>query len=370
MATKGTRKLELVTYPLHSTLYILHLHDLIAEPPCDITFRAPHILVIMSQPALPPNSCLLAIILLIKTRAGPHKVFHYPPSPGTDRPHVKLDYENTSQDESGSSNDESEHSSLEDEKNLLRDGLKDGDANGQDIDESGSASPEKRVGITLKKTPASKNAFLGLPPGVHHLLCPQRTYHKKRFELTIDGLVFLGWPVFARKDGAWGRKKKKETDKKSKTEPESVEEGYQRESKEYDPSRRTSVQINQDLGETTEEETPEDFSITDSEILNAALGDVKIDVRASEDEDIESLTMFHVVFVMNPPALEYQIRVDEMYNHIVKKFSRALKWEQTRSRYILKEAEKLRAMEVKRGNAESVTIADQILNSTQNQPTR
>lgn len=48
--------------------------------------------------------------------------------------------------------------------------------------------------------------------------------------------------------------------------------------------------------------------------------------------------MFHVVFVMNPPPLEYHLRVREMYDNVVKKLSRAIKWEQARSSYVSKEA--------------------------------
>ena len=51
------------------------------------------------------------------------------------------------------------------------------------------------------------------------------------------------------------------------------------------------------------------------------------------------LTMFHVVFLLNPPALESAVRVAEMYDHVVKKFSRALKAEQARSGYVWEQSQ-------------------------------
>lgn len=52
---------------------------------------------------------------------------------------------------------------------------------------------------------------------------------------------------------------------------------------------------------------------------------------------MDTLKLFHVVFVLDPPPLEYHLRMKEMYHHVVKKFSRALKWEQSRSNYVSKE---------------------------------
>ena len=49
--------------------------------------------------------------------------------------------------------------------------------------------------------------------------------------------------------------------------------------------------------------------------------------------------MFHVVFVMNPPMLEYHSRVNDMYEGVVKRFARALKYEQANDNYMWREVE-------------------------------
>lgn len=51
------------------------------------------------------------------------------------------------------------------------------------------------------------------------------------------------------------------------------------------------------------------------------------------------MTMFNVVFVMDPPLLEYSMRVKEIYENIIKKFAKALKWEQARTDYVWRESQ-------------------------------
>ena len=58
----------------------------------------------------------------------------------------------------------------------------------------------------------------------------------------------------------------------------------------------------------------------------------------------EEMTMFHVVFVMNPPVLEYHTRIGEMYENVVKKLAKALKYEQASSGYVWNEARKILSM--------------------------
>lgn len=50
------------------------------------------------------------------------------------------------------------------------------------------------------------------------------------------------------------------------------------------------------------------------------------------------MTMFNVVFVLNPPALEYQLRTGEMYDNVIRKFSKDLKYEQAKTNYVWRES--------------------------------
>lgn len=51
--------------------------------------------------------------------------------------------------------------------------------------------------------------------------------------------------------------------------------------------------------------------------------------------------MFNVVFVLDPPLLEYSVRSRELYHNIIKKFGKALKWEQAHTNYVWKETRRI-----------------------------
>ncbi|OCL09999.1 hypothetical protein AOQ84DRAFT_8695 [Glonium stellatum] len=59
------------------------------------------------------------------------------------------------------------------------------------------------------------------------------------------------------------------------------------------------------------------------------------------------MNMFNVVFVLNPSALEYQLRVKEMYDNVVRKYAKALKYEQARFNYVWKESKRILALKNK-----------------------
>lgn len=308
---------------------------------------------------LPPNPSLVAIILIIKTNTGPRQVLAYPPEPGKDNSHIKLDYEDSSKEDSTSSEDDSSdgQSSLEDGRTNDNRSSKWGDQKAYaypDLDESGSVSPEKIDGGMWRRPGAEDTGFLGLPIGLQHFLCPPVTSHKKKFEISIDGLVFLGWPVFAREYGEWQKKKKGKLKDRQMTRVEK----HIRTSKENDDRLRpTSVEMDDELDETSgQDTTAEDQESTIQNTAAAALNDIRTQVEVNKHHEQatrldgkEILTMFHVVFVLDPPPLEHQIRIADIYRHVVKKFSRALKWEQTRSDYVLKEATKMRELEARGG---------------------
>ncbi|KAL9116497.1 MAG: hypothetical protein Q9187_006979, partial [Circinaria calcarea] len=287
---------------------------------------------------LPPNPSLVAIILIIKTNTGPRQVLSYPPKPGKDNPHIKLDYEDSFREDSTSSEEDNSngYSSLEDDRTHGRreSGLGDREAYPYpDLDESGSVSPEKPDSGMWKRSGTKDTGFLGLPSGLQHFLCPPVTSHKRKFEISIDGLVFLGWPVFARENGEWQKTNKS---KNPKVRQEQVHgHGSKERGNGIMPS---SVQVNDELSDTSGHDTiAEDQESTVQNATVGGLNDTETQVEINKQLEQttglnrkEILTMFHVVFVLDPPPLEHQVRIADMYENVVKKFSRALKWEQTR----------------------------------------
>ena len=59
----------------------------------------------------------------------------------------------------------------------------------------------------------------------------------------------------------------------------------------------------------------------------------------TSDEDRRTMSMFNVVFVVHPPLLEHNLRIKEMFEYVVKKFAKALKYEQARSNWVWRQSE-------------------------------
>lgn len=305
----------------------------------------------MSYP-LPPNPCLLAIILLVKFHHEPQFVFHYPPRPGEDNSQYKtyLADDLTDDEPSSSSDDESVKSA--DERSRLNgesaERSKEIDVPEVDVDETGSASPEKHNGIDAARNRTRWNDVFGFESGMlAKLLCPASSAHKKRFEMSIDDKVFLGWPVFKREGRDWQRRKR---DRASKSKDNHSEVKVKLQHQEgRTASGNMSAQVISEIDETSGEESA--LEDQHQKIEGAGYSDDEPTVKDEEirqddhkkEERVKTksknaLNMFHVIFVLNPPPLEHHLRVNQMYDNVVKKFSRALKWEQARSDYVAREA--------------------------------
>ncbi len=151
-------------------------------------------------------SGLVAIALIIRSRDGPRFVFHYPPRPSTEASQEERLY-GTELDKS-----ESEDSSLEE-----------AGSEESDLEDGGYSIPRHRK-VEKEDKPKQKNHVAELdlegddhydkPSGEHvvpweHLfefdttdlesiLTPSRAYHKKKFEMSLDPLIFVTYPIHIR----------------------------------------------------------------------------------------------------------------------------------------------------------------------------
>lgn len=300
----------------------------------------------MGSPLLPPNPCLVAILLVVNYHHQPRLVFHYPPRPGEDNSHITdylkrdlNDEVNTSHsdDDSPSDFDGNSSTTCKDGSKNIREGILE-----VDVEETGSASPEKLGGLALMQRQSKWDDVLGYGAiNLAKLLCPTSSAHKKRFEMSLNDKTFLGWPVFA-KDGIWQRKKRpkrpRSGDPRSEDKTQSGQEqgnAVKRESIEEEPGEST--------GQDTDNEVlrPVHDTTFDKREADPPTERVREDAfkhkKVKEDYSKETLKMFHVVFVLDPPPPEYHLRLNEMYGNVVKKLSRGLKWEQAHSNYVSKE---------------------------------
>ena len=307
----------------------------------------------MSSSPLPPNPCLLAILLVVKFYNEPQIIFHYPPRPGEDNSHYKnyLAGDLTDDDSTSSSDDESTKSSDERSKSEVwkLELNNNGNSPDADVDEAGSASPEKYDGVNPARK-ARWNDIFGFPSSMlAKLLCPATSNHKKRFEMGVDEKVFLGWPVYKREGRGWQRRRRPRKSKSTENRSE-VKKSLGRTTTNGRTTASASEEVDETSGKASETEyepgkhedgSVEDDNPTSKELFlpsQEAQRDTKSAKNKVETKPKDMLDMFNVVFVLDPPPLEYHLRVDEMYSNVVKKFSRAVKWEQGRSNYVAREA--------------------------------
>ncbi|KAL8720578.1 MAG: hypothetical protein Q9181_007889 [Wetmoreana brouardii] len=301
----------------------------------------------MASNVLPSNPCLLAILLVVKINSEPRIVFHYPPKPGEDNSRFTRYLAAQDKEQDGSSSTDEESTSSHDEDladNSKAKEFKTGDDTPElDIDETGSPSPEKNPIWKSQYGKPKWNDIFGLSSyGLERLLCPPPTSHKKRFEMSIDDKVFVGRSIFARECGHWQKKKKK--DRNAKVRKSGTDDEITATQGKGSGSEGASTQAIESSTEVSEsgqnlhkEETPaihdDQPSITSSEPVT--------EEQQSKPRRKDTLNMFHIVFVLNPPPLEYHFRVKEIYDHVVKKLSQALRWEQVRSNYVMREVSTL-----------------------------
>lgn len=319
----------------------------------NVTFIAKLDETLMASPLLPPNPCLVAILLVVNYHHQPRLVFHYPPKPGEDNSHFRTYLSEDLSEDTSSSSSEDESASSDGDQSPAKRHTQDNqnenhDTGDVDMEELGSASPEKLDGMAQIKKPLKWNDIFGVEAGsLAKLLSPAPSTHKKRFEMTLDEKAFLGWPVFS-KDGHWRKKRRR----KSQSKNTSLRDDSTQQKGRSDVAGQTSSDAMPELddtsGQDTERDEPNENKVkherTTSQrpMSKAGSGKTVSDSykrKQSSDEDklLDTLNMFHVVFVLNPPPLEYHLRIKEMYEHVVKKFSRALRWEQARSNYVSKE---------------------------------
>ncbi|RAL11530.1 nitrogen permease regulator 3 family protein [Aspergillus homomorphus CBS 101889] len=385
----------------------------------------------MSSIARPPDPCLVAIILIVRSRAGPRFVFHYPPNPLSENgfrsatsssktfsssrrasrtKSNRKDNESSSSEDSGSTSDEDEEDlpilppppaqsqsqqqggggvvqssyvggiggnnggnsrrpssfGLSDDGGGGGGGLRTGIAGspGAESQRAGSIGSGRGLlrgtgggGSSIKQQRGAGSdgeeegvgngarppweTLLGLPADVwEKLLSPSRSWHKRRFEVGINDLAFVGWPVFVREDGKWRKERRKK--RKPRATWEGGELGHNENPDDDDgeadteEAREEAVDL---MVASTETLSPK--QMTPSESQRASITSIKSARPASESldgDDKDSMTMFNVVFVLDPPLLEYSMRLREIYDNIIKKFSKALKWEQARTDYVWREA--------------------------------
>lgn len=305
----------------------------------------------MASNVLPPNPCLVAVALVVKTKSEPRLIFHYPQNPGEDITRYQnminkaADAESSSSTEGSGESSADEDAPSEDDPRPAR-----REASPKDSDEDGHSIPSKDHMSSDGGQSKQWNDLFGYDAGViAKLLCPPSSSHKKKVEIGLDGKVFVGQPTYAGPEGSWRKKKQRRFSSRSaghnygsvsedmKTSHESMEDAVE-DAKSDDGDGSANVDET-DIVPTWQGDDLVPSPVSSSKrVQDYSVPATNTGPLGEEEKNKSSLNMFHVSFILDPPPLEYHLRVKEMYDSVIRKLTKALRWEQARSNYVAKEA--------------------------------
>lgn len=278
----------------------------------------------MAAPVLPSSSNLLGVALVInRSRDGPRFVFHYPPQiPAVDaRPSGRgMGVGGDDADDDDALVDRISSPAMGPVAGSLPKGVDLANWKGVHDDhletENGSQIvPWEHVG--------------GFPTrDLKSILTPARAYHKKLFTVTMDQLVAVSCPIHVPENGVWRKKKRQPKSRPGMSMSTRTGDDGQTSVK-NDDSPMLAANIPQiETQDTTEDvETPDAADMADD--------------PASADEKKSGMTMFNLVFLLNPKKHETKELVDTVYVHILRKVNKLYKYAQQRSDFVWKESKRI-----------------------------
>ncbi|KAK7951167.1 uncharacterized protein PG986_006895 [Apiospora aurea] len=315
----------------------------------------------MAAPVLPNASNLLGIALVInRSRDGPRYVFHYPAhfSPDKGRPQSRKSNggSNRRQEEAGGGGDELE----EEDDDVLLDRMTEEAA--AHTAATGGSLP-KGVDLAnwnhddhLETESGSQivpwEHVAGFPTrDLESLLTPARAYHKRLFQVSLDEQIAISYPVYVPENGSWKKKKKKQQQQNGQLQQStrsrpslagksgtgSADDGF-----DTNGGKSSSTEAVPSISMTAP--TPQ---VEARDLLEEAGTSSPAPPDAQDEEKKSGMTMFNLVFILDPKKHEAKELVDTLYFHIIKKINKAYKYAQQRSDFVWKESKKILALKEK-----------------------
>ncbi|GAO18242.1 hypothetical protein UVI_02037210 [Ustilaginoidea virens] len=252
------------------------------------------------MPSITSEKFLAVALVINRSRDGPAFVFHYPPDvqPVTNHPKQTTDATATGAEE-----------------DILLERLS--QPLGRDAAVANGASKHRHHDDHLMTEAGSQvvpwESVAGFPTrDLASILTPARSYHKKLFQLSLDPMHCISYPIHVPVDGKWKRNKKSSRSK---------------------PARQAEEQP----APPSETEPPPSSVVTSPEPPKDKDGK-----RDEADEEKRSpMTMFNLVFILNPNKSEDKELVDSLYHNVVKKVNKAYKYSQQHSEFVWKESKRI-----------------------------
>ncbi|KAK0612942.1 nitrogen permease regulator of amino acid transport activity 3-domain-containing protein [Bombardia bombarda] len=279
----------------------------------------------MALPVLPSPSNFLAVALVInRSRTGPRFVFHYPP-------HVLV-----SESSGGTSDGDGVDADGDEDDDILlgRSSQLPGFETG-----GASSSPELEQWNHDDHLVTESGSqivpweyFAGFPTkDLENLLTPARAYHKRLFQVSLDPLCCVSYPIYVPENEVWRKKKKKKQQQEAKAPAKDEDD-------DIGPNDTDGLAKNDDSKGSDADQSD---AARDETIPPAA----KIPDEAEDKRS--SMNMFNLVFILNPKKHEVDDLVDVMFAHIIKKINKAYKYCQQRSDFVWKESKRILALKDK-----------------------
>ncbi|KKO98205.1 hypothetical protein THAR02_09686 [Trichoderma harzianum] len=142
------------------------------------------------------------------------------------------------------------------------------------------------------------------------ILTPARSYHKKLFQLSLDPLLCVSYPIHVPENGKWKKTKK-----------------------------ANKAKANKDADEGIAPDEPNPLPTIKTEPCKEKPKDGKRD--EADEEKRSSMTMFNLVFFLNPKKHETKELIDSLYSNIVKKVNKAYQYSQQHSEFVWKESKRI-----------------------------
>lgn len=168
---------------------------------------------------------------------------------------------------------------------------------------------------------------------------PEREMCNTRFEFTVDNFCFLGLPIHVDSRGRWrkSKHKNKTRSKRSSSTTTNISRKKSIASKISSLSENILKKVNSGEADTVYDSNIGHEASTDTQNLRINT-DVSGNEFEREKEDLgKNMNMFHVCFVMNPHLIEYNKRIDDMYQFVVTRLSLLLRYVQSKTSYISSE---------------------------------
>lgn len=253
----------------------------------------------MAVPCVNSDNFLAVALVVNRSRDGPAFVFHYP---------AKVQYKTAT----------SEGSDLED---ILLERLSqpashhDSSIGGNDLPSQWDRDDHILTDSGSQIVPWEH--VVGFPTNdLAGILTPARCYHKTLFQLNLDPLCCISYPIHVPENGKW--KKQKKASK----------------AKDKDKDKASTV-VMDDSQHSASNEAENSSGMPEPK---------EKDGKKEEDEEKRSsMTMFNLVFILNPKTFESKELIESLYHNIVKKAMKAYKYSQQQSDFIWKESKRILA---------------------------